>query len=1491
MDNPGREECKFRKTLSGIPHTFLLENDDAGPPRDTLCKKLIKTLQADINDGLPSPLETSRCHNLLSYLYFMTRYPIMALEHANTALEQQGEGSNLVSLANKAVILWRQDREEAKHQAAKLLDMKKRADPVKTECTKRTRETTVDSVEKGSKLTEEKKAKHSECVEENCTRETDVDFHYLVVKAKAELAYTYTRLGGLNYSRKAVEMFTGVLREAREPDLWLWKFGLVLTQRRLLHMQTTCPVSQATEDNDLIAVLNSLKDIIHQCDCDNLKAKCLAEIAMVLFSRQTAVSKGKFEQVVKNTLQENACRIAHAANSSTDNLASAHSDPSVQWPPTPQQHNIYVNNPQDRFHGSAEKRLRETMYQTCDRALLLGHDDASVLWKVAKIYRCTNRLKEAVQLLKKSLDLRPTSTEYHQLGLAYKALANRDVRERGKWPKNKNKQFRNSANDYRGSGGEGAGRWQRRGRHNLTNSKGETDVSISWTGTDRELSYHMSSRDAHSAKRGAPNRGKYRGRGSHNREREGRDHGSGSQNPDFGLKGADGRETDAEHRHHVDFDRRRDGGCRQVNDTNLIVSKNQNDSGKISDHHDASSKWKDLEQTGQTSTTKTSAATNKATSPKVQIEREYTRVSHLEKKPKDVIPQRNDARGSRGHNQFNTSRRSATVSKLNPNAPEFSYSQTSYSKLANQQSYTSGYNPERFLNPSGCHQNITYPDHSSKFSSQEHQNSSLLVSQTNQESTVARQQQDDLKNEKKGQGSNSEDEGAVGFSETLIRGLDDSLSLDSGFMTGCLQLSAQFSGLSMTDDTGPANEIPRYNADFPLNSQVSHKEESMSLEYAAAVVPQTSSFSILKPVGSFYSSGEPQHSFTHIQQTANSSITGSPPDANVTGIEILCGATAVVSEVCDIAERQPQQLSSTRISNANVRKLPVQAATNPDQSDQLLEQKLLKLRVAVPVMPTMKEINTMKKIVKSPSGKTKYSRSDKNVAKALEAFKKAADLSEFTNTRAMYDWALMLRGLGENDEALKLLETILHDTHHATGPFDKISSYEQVGLIKRDLSEIETDAGEREKLRKDSEAKLYMALLMCSSLCQQLPRFQFFIKHVWNAFSVLMESVDVKNCPVNEKDREKAKLFQLIRENLQSNACLCALLNEDPTEAQNPQYLRLKIKNCVDLQQYREALQLFSFQRLLETHDEEDEHYSFARICILAGREALTNKTCTEEQTDASLCFSMAFEACASLQNENNEDERNTENSEHSDGDDEDAVDVMLLHGTSPLTDNMALALKNVLQHECGLRVKTCLQDDQLWGRPYLNCLSQTLSRCRMVVVLAGADSFSNNMQCLLEAAADKILSRVLLRADGDHVPKIMTTTRTPAMVCPSILLDVADQDGSTAISTVNDYAPAFVVNSACTISAPAFVVNSTCTVSAVPVHGAEAPTVVVHNRSPASGTDGVVSPSLPAAVDQPHPPTDKAVLGARARPGYSDPGPMIQGICDLICFLVDVKL
>ncbi|KAK7499574.1 hypothetical protein BaRGS_00009226 [Batillaria attramentaria] len=311
-----KEWEEFHDKLEDFPHSFQLENQEQLIP-DTL-KRLKKGIESALSVGLKTSLETARARNLLAYLLFCLGHPADSLAQTDEALSVDGQQQNIVSLANRAVILWQTGRrDDAGKQVELLQDLK-----------------------------------------------SDKGFSYLHVKARAELAFCYTRMGPRFFS-KAIAVFKDVLEQAKEPEKWLWTFGLALTKRRCLRLQLAPYMQEHDRRGEFFATLKSFQTVLENTQCTNLKAKTFAELAML-------------------------------PSMTTDTQIKA--------------------DLMAAMHGMSPK-------DCCEQALQLDGNDVSVLTKCGMIFGKEKNFTRAIGILTKAVSLRKSSRSYHHIGLAYKALA------------------------------------------------------------------------------------------------------------------------------------------------------------------------------------------------------------------------------------------------------------------------------------------------------------------------------------------------------------------------------------------------------------------------------------------------------------------------------------------------------------------------------------------------------------------------------------------------------------------------------------------------------------------------------------------------------------------------------------------------------------------------------------------------------------------------------------------------------------------------------------------------------------------------------------------------------------------------------------------------------------------------------------------------------------------------------------------------------------
>ena len=314
----GQEQDQLQSQLSPFPHTC--QQQDLQQLTPAKLRRLKSGLESALSVGHETTMETARYRNLLAYTLHCLDQPQAALQQLDMVLGMEDQRHNLVTLANKAVILHSQQQlSEAQEQVQAL----------------------------------------------RAIQEEDDDFGYLVVKAKAELAFTYTRLGP-KFSPRAVALFEEVLQQAREPEKWLWSFGLSLTKRRQLrmHPDTFTPMPPKETADEQRGLLQQLKEIAEHCSSSKLKAKTFAEIALLL------------DMVFRTPLSSEFCF-----------------------------------------------RAQMTREKACEKALQLDDNDNSVLCKTGRIFRHFRKTERSRDLLEKAVRIRPSSTAYHHLGITYKALA------------------------------------------------------------------------------------------------------------------------------------------------------------------------------------------------------------------------------------------------------------------------------------------------------------------------------------------------------------------------------------------------------------------------------------------------------------------------------------------------------------------------------------------------------------------------------------------------------------------------------------------------------------------------------------------------------------------------------------------------------------------------------------------------------------------------------------------------------------------------------------------------------------------------------------------------------------------------------------------------------------------------------------------------------------------------------------------------------------
>ena len=263
--------------LKDYPHSFQME--DIERVKMNAFRSLKAHLEAGLEAGYSTSLETARTRNLLAYALFRLDEKSEAMAQTDTVLEMNDQHNNIVSLANKAYML---------SQGIELDDAKEIVDQL------------------------QKLRGHR-------------DFEYLVVMAKAELASGYLRLGP-QFNEHAVNVFKEVIPLAREPEVWTWKFGLAVAYRHALGLQFAPYATQREDGVTHKHTSTLLQEVLdspntQEAASASLKANAHVEMALLLHSELDKTTRNKLCSDVQ-TGPLASCKKA---------LALDDNNPSVLW--------------------------------------------------------------------------------------------------------------------------------------------------------------------------------------------------------------------------------------------------------------------------------------------------------------------------------------------------------------------------------------------------------------------------------------------------------------------------------------------------------------------------------------------------------------------------------------------------------------------------------------------------------------------------------------------------------------------------------------------------------------------------------------------------------------------------------------------------------------------------------------------------------------------------------------------------------------------------------------------------------------------------------------------------------------------------------------------------------------------------------------------------------------------------------------------------------
>ncbi|KAL8566317.1 hypothetical protein ACOMHN_050435 [Nucella lapillus] len=317
-----KERQKILDALDQYPYSFQLK--DIGMLTNSALQSLRNHLEEGLKAGYKTSLQTAASRNLLAFALFQLSEQHMALTETEQVLQMEDQQNNIVALTNKVYML-----------------------------------SMLSSFDEANETLDELKE----------LQETP-EMSYLKVKAKAELAASYLRFGP-RFNKYAIDAFKEVLPQAKEPEVWMWKYSLAVAYRHALDLQHAPYLAYgqyAVTHMDALKLFQEVTDSNPvsggEAAHNNLKANAYAEIG--LLSRLTWDETQKYRVCSEVQAGPMAC---------------------------------------------------------CKKALELDDQDASVLWKSGKLHRNYKDLFKSRKLLEKAASLQPSSATYHHLGLTYKAMA------------------------------------------------------------------------------------------------------------------------------------------------------------------------------------------------------------------------------------------------------------------------------------------------------------------------------------------------------------------------------------------------------------------------------------------------------------------------------------------------------------------------------------------------------------------------------------------------------------------------------------------------------------------------------------------------------------------------------------------------------------------------------------------------------------------------------------------------------------------------------------------------------------------------------------------------------------------------------------------------------------------------------------------------------------------------------------------------------------
>ena len=324
--NMNNEE-RIKETLQGVPNCFVLRDCLVGRSKESVKHVIDGQLREIDNKIYELDNEWIRTYNFLSFLYWTLGETDKARAHNEKVLGM--DDNNVIAITNKIWFsLESDDAYELNIINAKLEKLQSKP-----------------------------------------------DYQVYRVKADAELAYCYTRLG-LKQQETARMRFRKVIDEACDLKLdndigknliMLWKYGLGLITRRVSKLHCSRSADQVIRCSQRRKeAIETFLDVIHeQWDSERLKAMAYAQLGEISFA------------VLKDE-----------------------------------------QNLKDYFPELYESWDAEMFYRT---ALTLYDKETYILERYGQFLRYKKRYDESEKILRKSIEIRPTSHAHHHLALTLKS--------------------------------------------------------------------------------------------------------------------------------------------------------------------------------------------------------------------------------------------------------------------------------------------------------------------------------------------------------------------------------------------------------------------------------------------------------------------------------------------------------------------------------------------------------------------------------------------------------------------------------------------------------------------------------------------------------------------------------------------------------------------------------------------------------------------------------------------------------------------------------------------------------------------------------------------------------------------------------------------------------------------------------------------------------------------------------------------------------------